>query len=1467
MSLFGDIIETAVGVALIATGNVALGLALLSDVYGRDQRRKAEARAKQKFNDSLKDRYQMVKSGIESRRTVYGRARVSGPIVYAQSTGTKKEFLHLVIALAGHECDAIEGIYFNDILLPAEDGAGLVQSGEYCKTVTNTTSESFGSTSFSVAHTPLSVESVTRIVITGSGLDTLTASTVLVLGVGYTRAGAAITIIDGGGFGDGIYVNYTWQAITPRVRIKKFLGTSTQAASSDLITDSGGKWTSAHQLKGVCYVYVRLEFDQDIFGQSGLPNISALVRGKKVYDPRLDSTVAGGSGAHRVATPSTWAWSENAALCTGDYLREVTYGLGAPAAQVPALEVFTAAAICDQAVLLYNTGTVTVTNASPNVTGSGTSWLARVRPGMNFVGPNAVSMTVLSVTSNTALVLTANYGGSTLAGQAYAINEARYTCNGVLDSADTARNNLDKLVESMVGTVVWTQGRWLLRAGAHLSSSLTITEDLLGDKPPSIRPRSPRQDLFNRVVPQYVEREKLYTDMQAPSVTNATYVADDGGLDLPVEMVYDMVTGGVRAQRLAKIHLERGRQALTVTLSCNLKAYDLSPSDVVALTLTRYGWSAKLFEVVQRTLDMSTWQVELTLRETASGVWDWALGAETAIDLTPNTDLPNPFTAPAALTSLAADSSFANALRIGTSAVTPRAKVTWTQSTEIFVTQGGKVELQFKADTEADWQQVQSVPGDSVSAFIAPIQGDRVFLIRVRPVNSRGRFGPWTTIMHTTATQFDPGTIGGSNLLPNSSFEQDSNLDGLADTWLAYSAGSAGTLTRTTPTGGVSGGKYQSISSTALGISIGADRAGVYCPYASLDLTGLGGRSFVASLWFSASAQIDVVVQIEWVNSSNAAVGNSTQTFPSTVSAPFARAAFTATAPATAVKANFYVWMQAQSGRSVSAATLGIDNLQLELGDLLTAYSPRADELLPSQFGGVSLGGGNVISNASFDSDKNADGLADSWAAYSNGTVGTITRSVPTTGGFNNGRTQRLSATNLGTSSSDRVGVSQVGVRVDGWASQQFVLSAYIKADASGLPKFNLWIDWRDGGGTLMGTTNLGTSTPTTALARYSYTNTVPAGSVSADVYVWMESRPSAAGASAIEFDGVQLELGSVLGGFAPKVSEILQLNATTGQALNFDPNTSDEAEWQTGTHPIIATGIASGITGSTALHSATNGVDEHVYSPFARSIPVDRQKAYRISALIRKGGAAPLGTATAYLGIMGWNSSGADQRGVGSPAVPYTAYPVLVSALTTSFVRHTVTISQATIAAMQAGVVFIGPHCILGYTGASTLNGWVEMQDVRLEEVAATETIDANAAAEVVTVTAAGPVDCRTTMTTVATANFGPYPVATQVEVTFAAQVEVKEDPDFVGPFIVGYRAFIDGSAGTDSAEVGQDFGASTATNKGQVACSHTFTLPANTSGSAIGKVQCNVGETAPAPPGVGNVTNAIIRATIVKR
>ena len=68
------------------------------------------------------------------------------------------------------------------------------------------------------------------------------------------------------------------------VKIYKFLGTNTQVAASGLVSDSDSHWTSSHKLQGICYIYLRLKFNRDIF--TSQPAISAYIKGKKVNDIR-----------------------------------------------------------------------------------------------------------------------------------------------------------------------------------------------------------------------------------------------------------------------------------------------------------------------------------------------------------------------------------------------------------------------------------------------------------------------------------------------------------------------------------------------------------------------------------------------------------------------------------------------------------------------------------------------------------------------------------------------------------------------------------------------------------------------------------------------------------------------------------------------------------------------------------------------------------------------------------------------------------------------------------------------------------------------------------------------------------------------------------------------------------------------------------------------------------------------------
>lgn len=69
----------------------------------------------------------------------------------------------------------------------------------------------------------------------------------------------------------------------------------------------------------------------------------------------------------------------------------------------------------------YRTGTISVTNGSPNVTGSGTAWNANAEDGEALVAPDGKVYEILSINSDTTLTLGSPYLGTTQSGQAYTI--------------------------------------------------------------------------------------------------------------------------------------------------------------------------------------------------------------------------------------------------------------------------------------------------------------------------------------------------------------------------------------------------------------------------------------------------------------------------------------------------------------------------------------------------------------------------------------------------------------------------------------------------------------------------------------------------------------------------------------------------------------------------------------------------------------------------------------------------------------------------------------------------------------------------------------------------------------------------------------------------------------------------------------------------------------------------------------
>ena len=124
-----------------------------------------------------------------------------------------------------------------------------------------------------------------------------------------------------------------------KIRIKQHLGSDNQLADADLVS-AVSKWTSNHRLRGIAYLYIRMEYDTDMF-PNGIPNVSAEIKGKKVLDFRTSST----------------GHSDNPALCVYDYLTDTRLGLGISTDNIDTTSFTTMANLCDENVTLSGGGT------------------------------------------------------------------------------------------------------------------------------------------------------------------------------------------------------------------------------------------------------------------------------------------------------------------------------------------------------------------------------------------------------------------------------------------------------------------------------------------------------------------------------------------------------------------------------------------------------------------------------------------------------------------------------------------------------------------------------------------------------------------------------------------------------------------------------------------------------------------------------------------------------------------------------------------------------------------------------------------------------------------------------------------------------------------------------------------------------------------------------------------------------
>jgi hypothetical protein len=341
-------------------------------------------------------------------------------------------------------------------------------------------------------------------------------------------------------------------------------------------------WTSTCTLTGCAYLHLKYLLIHDN-GQGGndSPFASGVtsrmtIRGKGalIYDPRKDSTVAGGSGTQRATDQTTWAWDDNASR--NPALQELWYELG-----------------------WQINGKLAVGKGVPP---------ARIDLASYAVAANHCDETITKSAAN---------GGGT---------EPRYRSDGILSEGDDPGAVRDNLCATMNA---------VLRDASGKLSITVLVNDLATPKTPYGKTAFDEDDVigqidwdqtpnlsstFNVVRGRRVDPSDnaLYqmADVPEVSLTSVDGISRIDTFDLP------LVQSNGQAQRLFKQRLQRNQYQGKLTFTGKPSFWGISLGDVFAFSHVAFGWTGQLFRCAGQKINRMG-QVEIVAIQENAAIYAW----------------------------------------------------------------------------------------------------------------------------------------------------------------------------------------------------------------------------------------------------------------------------------------------------------------------------------------------------------------------------------------------------------------------------------------------------------------------------------------------------------------------------------------------------------------------------------------------------------------------------------------------------------------------------------------------------------------------------------------------------------------------------------------------------------------------------------------------------------------------------
>jgi hypothetical protein len=455
---------------------------------------------------------QTIRSNIAPRRVCYGEAMAGGPYILLETTGTDNQFLNFNLVITGHPIEDVLGVYLDDEYINIAGVGGA----------TNTSSGT-------------------------NDLDTNYYVDAGKYGTGEAAGHVRIIKVLGFGYADNTYVTNEGSfqpAIDDRARsalIRDHITTEWTQPSVGTRDSGTGLYGTGYKVTNCAYIMFSLKYNRDVY--SNIPRIRLHIKGKRLYNPALDSSLAqygaDSSGTHDINDGETWEYSTNWALGCFDLLINNSYGLGAKTS--------------GDLVEVNWTEMIQAINDADDQVSNG------------YDSPDEETVD-------------------------------RYTLNGIFEVSGTPISNMEALLTSGAGILIYAQGMYALRAGKYRAPSSDtdiINEDMIRSGL-TIRTHAPRSEIFNKVAGVYVEKGPDAAPIFEPSDFPIVDPLDSSGLN-PYEVIDDeeiiqeldfpFTIHEFEAQRLARIALERSRQGLVIQFDANLEVLKYSVGDNIYLEI------------------------------------------------------------------------------------------------------------------------------------------------------------------------------------------------------------------------------------------------------------------------------------------------------------------------------------------------------------------------------------------------------------------------------------------------------------------------------------------------------------------------------------------------------------------------------------------------------------------------------------------------------------------------------------------------------------------------------------------------------------------------------------------------------------------------------------------------------------------------------------------------------------------